>query len=154
MRRDENNIWMANLGLSSYLFQSRWRVAPMLALRACWDPLGKLLRKPCSTGVSACARIEHRVQKWVIGPHRETLTFSTCECLPALLCSLFYLLCVGQVSFVWWFWQVAHGVREVHHLGVHGLILPLCPTAGDICSLEGIPVAATKNKLAPDLPQN
>lgn len=124
-----------------------------LALHTGWDPLGEpplqLLRKH---GHPSLARAEHHVQKWVIGPHRETLTFSTWEYLLALLCSLLYLLCVGQVSLVWWFWQVAHGIREVHCLGVHGLILPLCPTAGDVRSLEGIWVAITNNKLVPDLP--
>lgn len=41
---------------------------------------------------------------------------------------------------------------DVRRLGVHGLIFPLCPTAGDICPLEAILVATINNKLGPDLP--
>lgn len=144
---------MVNLGLSSYLLQSRsCRAGTAHRLGPTGRATPPAAEEAIQHGHPSLARTEHHVQKWVTGPHRETLTFSTCEYLLALLCSLLYLLCVGQVSFVRWFWQVAHGIREVRCLGVHGLILPLCPTAGDICSLEGILVVITNNKLVPDLP--
>lgn len=74
---------------------------------------------------------------------------------PPPLISLLCLLCVWQVSLVWWFWQAAHGGGdgEMHLLGVHGLILPTLwrLLAGDMWenSLEGIPVVVRNNKFTP-----
>lgn len=69
--------------------------------------------------------------------------------------SLLCLLCVWQVSLVWWFWQAAHGDGELRLRGMHGLILPTLwrSLAGDMweSSLEGIPVIARNSEFAPGL---